>query len=265
MNTMLGVKRRFDVSLMGLPLPINQFLNHSTWKCRHSQTIHRLGTFLVAALLAGILPAQLLLAQAEHPLTGRRIAQVMGITGAGWLDRPERELEEAPETALDALGIKKDMVVADVGAGVGYFTLRLARRVGPAGKVYANDIQPQMLAMLRDRAAHEKLSNIETVLGSEADPRLPAGKLDMILLVDVYHELSQPQKMLDKLREALKPDGRLVLVEYRKEDPSVPIRPEHKMTVREARIEVEAEGFRLDQVSEVLPRQHILIFRKNVM
>ncbi len=206
----------------------------------------------------------LLLAQATHPLTGRQIAPVMSADGAGWLDRPEREAEEAPEQALDALGIRAGMVVADVGAGTGYMSLRMARRVGPSGKVYANDLQPEMLQKLRAKSQLEKLSNVETVLGTESDPKLPPNTMDLVLLVDVYHEFSQPQTMLDKIRESLKPDGRLVLLEYRKEDPKVPIRPEHKMSVAEVRTEVEAEGYKLDQVIEKLPRQHIIIFRKAV-
>jgi precorrin-6B methylase 2 len=200
--------------------------------------------------------------QSEHPLSGRKIAPVMGVGGADWLDRSERESEENPEGALDALVIKPGMVVADVGAGTGYMSLRLAKRVGPSGKVYSEDVQPEMLRRLRQNAAEAKLNNIQTVLGSEADPKLPPDTLDLILLVDVYHELSQPQKMLRKMREALKPDGRLVLIEYRKEDPSIPIRPEHKMSVQEVRLETEAEGFHLDQVLETLPRQHIFILTK---
>jgi ubiquinone/menaquinone biosynthesis C-methylase UbiE len=204
----------------------------------------------------------LLLAQATHPLTGRQIAPVMSADGAGWLDRPEREAEEAPEQALDALGIHAGMVVADVGAGTGYMSLRMARRVGPSGKVYANDLQPEMLQKLRAKSQREKLSNVETVLGTESDPKLPSITMDLVLLVDVYHEFSEPQVMLDKIRESLKPDGRLVLLEYRKEDPKVPIRPEHKMSIAEVKTEVEAEGYKLDQVIEKLPRQHIIIFRK---
>jgi ubiquinone/menaquinone biosynthesis C-methylase UbiE len=206
----------------------------------------------------------LLLAQATHPLTGRPIAPVMGAAGAGWLDRPEREAEEKPELALDALGIRAGMTVADVGAGTGYMSLRMARRVGPTGKVYANDLQPEMLKKLRSNSQREKLSNVETVQGTESDPKLPPNTMDLVLLVDVYHEFSQPQAMLDKIRESLKPDGRLVLLEYRKEDPSVPIRPEHKMSVAEVKTEVEAEGYKLDQVIEKLPRQHIIVFRKAV-
>jgi len=200
--------------------------------------------------------------QSEHPISGRRIAPVMGVGGADWLDRGEREAEENPEGALDAIGIKPGMVVADVGAGTGYMTLKMARRVGPSGKVYAEDVQPEMLQKLRKNAAEAKLANIQTVLGGEADPKLPPNMLDLILLVDVYHEFSQPQRMLRRMREALKPDGRLVLLEYRKEDPSIPIRPEHKMSVQEVKLELEAEGFHLDRTLETLPRQHILILTK---
>ena len=138
----------------------------------------------------------------------------------------------------------------------------MAKRVGPSGKVYAEDIQPEMLRMPRQNAASAHASNVETVLGTETDPKLPPGQLDLILLVDVYHEFSQPQKMVRRMREALKPDGRLVLLEYRKEDPNIPIRPEHKMSVQEVKTELEAEGFKMDQVIETLPRQHILILKK---
>lgn len=213
-------------------------------------------------LLIATLTASMVWAQAEHPVTGRRIASIMGIGGAEWLERSEREIEEMPETALDKIGLKSGMVVADVGAGVGYFTVRLAKRVGPAGKIYALDVQPEMLTTLRQRAAEAKLTNIQPILSSETDPRLPENCCDVILMVDVYHELSQPQGMLQKLRRALKADGRLVLLEYRKEDPHIPIRSEHKMSVAEAKAEVEAEGYKLDNVLKDLPRQHILIFRK---
>jgi len=202
------------------------------------------------------------LAQETHPVTGRPIAPVMGMGGAGWLVRSEREAEEAPDAALDAVGLKQGDVVADIGAGVGYFTWRMAERVGPAGKVYANDIQPAMLERLKKNVAARGLSNVATVLGAEDDPKLPAGALDLELLVDVYHEFSKPRQMLAKLREALKPSGRLVLLEYRKEDPAVPIRPEHKMSVSEVRAEIEPEGFQFEKSIESLPRQHILIFRR---
>ncbi|HEV2202461.1 MAG TPA: class I SAM-dependent methyltransferase [Bryobacteraceae bacterium] len=198
--------------------------------------------------------------QSVHPLTGRKIAPVMSASGADWLERPEREAEENVEGALDAIGIRAGSAVAEVGAGTGYVSIKMARRVGPAGKVYANDIQPEMLARLRDNAAKAGVRNVQTVLGTGTDPKLPAGQMDLIVLVDVYHEFSQPQKMLDAMLASLKPEGRLVLLEYRKEDPAVPILPEHKMSVAEAKTEVEAEGYKLSQVLETLPRQHILIF-----
>ena len=223
-----------------------------------------IGVALFPALLLAIFAAfpAISLAQTEHPLTGRKIAPVMGAAGADWLNRPERVAEEHPDQALDELHLQPGMVVADVGAGSGYMSLKMAARVGPSGKVYAEDVQPEMLRLLRDNAKQAHVNNIETVQGNEADPKLPAGQLDLILLVDVYHEFSQPQKMLRAMRAALKPDGRLVLLEYRKEDPSIPIRPEHKMSVQEVKTELEAEGFKMDQVIETLPRQHILILKK---
>lgn len=220
--------------------------------------------FWAVWLLALVLVTGSAFGQAEHPITGRKIAPTMGMGGADWLERSDRENEEHPEAALDALELKKGMVVADVGAGVGYFSIRMARRVGASGRVYANDIQPEMLSRLQDRLDSEHITNVETVLGTQSDPKLPAGKLDLILMVDVYHELSQPQRMLGEIRKALKPDGRLVLIEYRKEDPSIPIRPEHKMSAAEVKAEVEAEGYRLVDVLRTLPRQSIFVFRKRL-
>jgi ubiquinone/menaquinone biosynthesis C-methylase UbiE len=206
--------------------------------------------------------AQQIASPGVHPISGRRYAQTMSYLGADWLDRSERVQEEEPDVALDALKLATGATVADVGAGSGYMTVKMARRVGPSGKVFANDIQPQMLSMLRQRLDREKLANVELVLGTFDDPKLPANTLDLILMVDVYHEFSEPQKMLQHMRESLKTDGRLVLLEYRKEDPSIPIRPDHKMSVAEAKMEVEAEGFTLATVDERLPRQHILVFAK---
>jgi SAM-dependent methyltransferase len=203
-------------------------------------------------------------AQGVHPITGRRYAGVMDAGGAGWLVRAEREAEEQPDAALDAIGVQAGTAAADIGAGAGYMTWRLAERVGASGKVYANDIQPKMLELLRRNVEQRKLANVVPVLGAVDDPKLPRGAIDLVLLVDVYHEFSEPQQMLRHIRESLRPDGRLVLVEYRGEDPKVPIRPEHKMTVVQVKAELEPEGFRLDRVSEVLPRQHVLIFRKSV-
>jgi SAM-dependent methyltransferase len=195
-----------------------------------------------------------------HPVSGRRIAQVMGHAAADWLERPERVAEEQPDRALGVIGVGPGQVVADVGAGSGYYTVRLARRVGPGGTVYASDIQPEMLALLGKRLKRERLGNVVSVLATPTDPKLPEAALDLVLMVDVYHELSRPQDTLRQLKRSLKPDGRLVLVEFRKEDPRVPIRPEHKMSVDEAKLELGAEGFRLVKVSDVLPWQHILVF-----
>jgi SAM-dependent methyltransferase len=197
-----------------------------------------------------------------HPISGRPYANVMGYQGADWLDREERDIEEAPDAALDALGLTPGLVVADVGAGSGYMTVRMARRVGADGHVYATDIQPEMITLLQERLVDEKIANVTPVLGLVDDPKLPEGAIDLELLVDVYHEFSEPQEMLRGLRKALKPGGRLVLLEYRKEDPRIPILELHKMTVDEAEQEVEAEGFELTSVDERLPRQHILVFTR---
>jgi SAM-dependent methyltransferase len=207
--------------------------------------------------------AQTVTAPGVHPVSGRRFANVMGWQGADWLERSERETEEEPDKALEALGNLAGLTVADVGAGSGYFTVRLASRVGPAGRVFANDLQSEMLKMLTARLARERVTNVTLVQGALDDPRLPSSSLDLAIMVDVYHEFSEPQKMLRGLRAALKPGGRLVLLEYRKEDPQVPIRFEHKMSVAEARLELEAEGFLFSRLDDRLPRQHILIFSRN--
>jgi predicted methyltransferase len=222
----------------------------------------RIKATYTAALV--IITTAAILAQSPgvHPISGRRYAGVMSYEGARWLDREERDVEEEPDRALNAIGIAKGATVADVGAGSGYMTVRMAERVGPTGRVYATDIQPQMLAMLRERLDKEKIGNVTLVQGAVDDPRLPPASLDLILMVDVYHEFSQPQQMLRGMLAALKPGGRMVLLEYKKEDPSIPIRLDHKMTVAEAKLEVEAEGFRLARVGTELPRQHILVFEK---
>jgi SAM-dependent methyltransferase len=229
------------------------------WDGRQIERRARAVTLLVLLAAAAVLAPAF---QSTHPLTGRHIANVMGFRGADWLERPERESEENVEGALDAIGLKPGMTVAEVGAGTGYVALRMAKRVSPGGRVYANDLQPEMLGLLRDNAAKAGITNVQTVQGSETDPKLPDGQIDLIILVDVYHEFSQPQKMLQGIRRALKPDGRLVQLEYRKEDTNVPILPDHKMSVAEAKTEVEAEGFNLGPVIETLPRQHVLIYTK---
>jgi len=211
----------------------------------------------IALLLTVVVAAQ---APGVHPISGRRFAPVMGYQGADWLERSERDEEEAPDIALNVLKIPKGASVADIGAGSGFITERLSARVGPTGRVFANDLQPQMLQILGRRLALRNITNVTLVQGTIDDPKLDPASVDLEIMVDVYHELSQPQAMLRRLRAALKPGGRLVLLEYRKEDPSIPIKFEHKMSVAEAKMELEAEGFTLAKVDEALPRQHILIF-----
>ena len=256
-----------------------------------------------------------------HPISGRRFAPVMDFRGIDWLDRAKRDLEETPEKALDAIGVVKGSTVAEIGAGAGYYTARLAARVGPTGLVYANELQPEMLDELRKRLALKRITGVNIVLGAVDDPKLPPSACDLVLIVDAYHEFSEPQKMLRGIRNALKPDGRLVLIEFRKEEiqedreqaldyldgvikvirnsktvdeardaimkqfgitepqaqsllelqlfrltglerQNVLGDLDHSMSVADAKAEVEAEGFRLSRVEEVLPHQHILIFTK---
>jgi ubiquinone/menaquinone biosynthesis C-methylase UbiE len=216
------------------------------------------------AALALVLPAAVAIAQQPgvHPVSGRVFALPMGVQGAPWLDRREREDEEEPDLAMRLIRVARGSTVADLGAGSGYFTVRLARAVGAMGKVYAVDIQPGMLDLLQNAVAREKLSNVVPVLSAVNDPKLPAASLDLVLMVDVYHEFSQPQAMLQRIREALKPGGRLVLLEYRAEDPDVPILREHKMTKAQVKLEVEHEGFTQQRVYDDLPRQHLIVFTK---
>lgn len=216
-------------------------------------------TGLVAALLAATMLASTVAGQARHPVSGRVLAPTMGVEGAAWLERPEREAEEAPSKAIAALHLAPGSVVADVGAGSGYYSVRLAKVVGPKGRVVATDLQPGMLDLLRARVTREQLTNVEVVQGRADDPVLPSKTFDLVLMVDVYHELASPQVFVRKLKEALKPDGRLVLIEFRGEDPQVPIRAEHKMSVSQVREELGADGFRIERVIEVLPWQHIIV------
>jgi ubiquinone/menaquinone biosynthesis C-methylase UbiE len=193
----------------------------------------------------------------------RQPAPVMSVEGADWLTRPERIQEEDPDRMLSALEIKKGSVVADIGAGVGYHVWRLAEIVGPTGKVFGEDIQDGMIRLLKKNVDDRKLRNVEIVLGTPTDPKLPAKALDLVLMVDVYHEFSEPATMMKHIQNALKPDGRIVLVEFRKEDPRVPIQPLHKMSVEEVRSELEPLGFKFQRALEFLPWQHILIFTVN--
>lgn len=192
---------------------------------------------------------------------GRETSPVMGHLGASWLERAEREAEERPSVLLQNLGLKPDDVVADIGAGTGYFSFRIAPLV-PGGKVLAVDIQPEMLALLRDRAKRTGVPNVEPVLGKVDDPGLAATSVDLVLMVDVYHEFSQPCEMMRAVVRALKPGGRVALVEYRAEDPAVPIKPLHKMTRVQAEKEMAAVGLKPQRSFDALPWQHLLLFEK---
>ena len=221
---------------------------------------------VLAAVFIGLVsasPWQRLGAQQERSPDAqgpRQIAPAMSWVYADWLTRPEREHEEQPDRLVNALDIEPGATVVDLGAGVGYFTWRLARRVGSAGKVIAVDIQQEMLDMLAVNLRERGIENVEMVLATPRDPSLPESAVDLVLLVDVYHELAHPALTLAHIRRSLKPAGRLVVVEYRKEQPGVPIHPLHKMSVAEVRSEIEPAGFDLVEVLEFLPSQHVIIF-----
>lgn len=191
---------------------------------------------------------------------GREIAQTMHYTGAPWLVRESRQREEDCRLLLEALQIQPGQTVCDLGCGNGFYTLELARRVGPEGTVYAVDIQPQMLRLLVTRARQEKLFNIQPVLGTFIDPRLPKGKVDLVFCVDVYHEFSHPEAMLARIRESLSVGGQIVLAEFRGEDAGVPIKPLHKMTKAQVKKELEPNGFTLEREFDELPWQHLMFF-----
>jgi precorrin-6B methylase 2 len=193
---------------------------------------------------------------------GREIAQVMGYPGADWLERGSREREERPDLVLAALALTPGMAVADVGAGTGYYSWQIAGRIGQEGRVYAVDVQPQMLDLLKENMRQRGVRNVQPVLGTATDTGLAPASIDLALMVDVYHELEHPREVLDSLLRALRPGGRLVLVEYRAEDDGVPIKRLHKMSVAQIRRELGAQGLLWQQTVETLPWQHIVIFRK---
>lgn len=193
---------------------------------------------------------------------GREIARVMGHEGADWLERPEREQEERTELLLKALKFSPGERVADIGAGTGYHTRRIAKLVGPTGKVFAVDIQPEMLQALTNKLAGQGITNVVAVLGTESDPKLPTGGVDTILMVDVYHEFADPHEMVASMCRALVPGGRMVFVEFRAEDPQVPIKPIHKMTEAQVKREMAPHPLRWSETLGVLPWQHIIVFKK---
>jgi precorrin-6B methylase 2 len=193
---------------------------------------------------------------------GREIAEVMGHLAAQWLDRPEREREEEPTKLMELLKIQPGESVADIGCGSGYFSFRLSDKVGAKGKVLAVDIQKEMLDIMREKMTAKKVDNIELVLGKEKDPMLPAEAVDLILMVDVYHEFSDPYEMTEAMVKSLKPGGRLVFVEYRLEDEKVPIKLLHKMSEKQVRKEMEAFPLRWVETKADLPWQHVIVFKK---
>lgn len=218
---------------------------------------------LFCLLAASLLPAQTPDIPAPLPpnYMGRELAQTMHWMGAAWLIRHKRDREEASVKMREALTLKPGMTVCDMGCGNGYHTLPMAKSVGDTGKVLAVDIQPEMLRMLDEKTQQEKITNITPILGADADPKLPAASCDLILMVDVYHEFSQPDIMLQAMKKALKPGGQIVLVEFRAEDPEVPIKPEHKMSKLQIDKELSANGYTLSHSYDELPWQHMLWYK----
>jgi ubiquinone/menaquinone biosynthesis C-methylase UbiE len=191
----------------------------------------------------------------------RRPAKVMGFEGASWLERPGREEAEKPDIVLAAMDLRPGLHVAEIGAGTGWFARRIAPHVAPGGTVYGEDIQPEMLELMKKYAAEAGVTNVEPVLGTDTDPKLPAGKIDRVLLVDVYHEFQKPQEMLARIRQSLAPGGRVILVEYRLEgDTATHIHIEHRMSVEQVLAEWTPAGFELVNRLETLPSQHLFIF-----
>jgi precorrin-6B methylase 2 len=193
---------------------------------------------------------------------GREIAHVMGFEGVSWLERNSRQQEENTALAISRLPITKNSVVADIGAGSGYYTFKIAPKV-PAGKVYAVEIQDDAVNYLKNRSKQLKITNVIVVKGAETSPNLPANTLDLAIMVDVYHELIFPHEVLQAIKASLKPKGKLLLLEYRGEDPAVAIKETHKMTVDQVKKELSANGFHLVKNGQFMPIQHFLVFERN--
>jgi ubiquinone/menaquinone biosynthesis C-methylase UbiE len=193
---------------------------------------------------------------------GREIAHVMGHQAADWLERSEREKEERTSLLIDSLKVRPGDFVADIGAGTGYHVRRIAPKIAPAGRVYAVDIQPEMLTLLTNSMAELKITNVVPVLGTISDPKLPANSIDLALMVDVYHEFSHPHEMMEAICRGLKPGGRVVFVEFRAEDPNVPIKEVHKMSEAQVKKEMTLHPLEWVETLGVLPWQHIIIFKK---
>ena len=195
---------------------------------------------------------------------GREIAHVMGHQAADWLERPSREEEERPELAIESLNFQPGDVVADIGAGTGYFSWRIARNVAPSGLVYAVEIQQEMIDLMVQKLAARKVTNVRPHLGTTTDPKLPEGGVDLVIMVDVYHEFDQPYEMMENICKGLKPGGRVAFVEFRGEDPNVPIKLLHKMTEAQVRKEMQNHPLTFVETIATLPRQHLIIFKKHV-
>ncbi len=226
---------------------------------------HTLPTLLLT-LLACLLPTQLpaqTTATAPRSYLGRRIATTMHYKGAPWLVRESRQREEDCRRLLKELNVQPGQTLCDMGCGNGFYTLALARFTGAEGKVYAVDIQPEMLELLEGRAREAKIDNIQTVLSTQSDPQLPDESIDLLLLVDVYHEFSHPKEMLQAIRKSLKPTGRIALAEFRSEDPKVPIKPLHKMSKKQILKEFEANGLKPVGQFDDLPWQHLMFFTRD--
>ena len=193
---------------------------------------------------------------------GREISQVMGAAGADWLERSERQQEENSNLAISKLPLNSGSVVADIGAGSGYYSFRIAKKI-PQGKVFAVEVQDEFIKLLNSRKKEQNTTNVEIIKGSEKSPNLPENSTDLAIMVDVYHELLYPQEMLQGIRKSLKPGGKLLLLEYRAEDPSIAIKELHKMSVAQVNKELSANGFKLAQRRDFLPIQHFLLYEKN--
>ncbi len=192
---------------------------------------------------------------------GREIAQVMGAGGAGWLERNERQQEENTQLAISKLPLSPNSVVADIGAGTGYFTFQIARQI-PDGKVLAVEVQDEFIGYLKNRGRELQINNVEVIKGTEKSANLPSNSVDLAIMIDVYHELLFPQEMLLSIKNALKPGGKLLMLEYRAEDPDIAIKKLHKMSVAQVDKEMQANGFRLLKKEDFLPIQHFLLFEK---
>ena len=250
-----------------------------TWKYAQKYSIAFVPIFLAIALcLSSTIFVSTALAQDSYPsyyrekrihnpdgigkyYMNREIAGVMGHQAMRWLERSSRQTEEKPDLTVENLDLEANDVVADIGAGSGYFSFRIAQQV-PAGKVYAVDIQPEMLGAIASRQEDRGVENIETVLGTEDNPKLPPESIDLAFMVDAYHEFAYPREMMEGIFEALKPGGRVVLLEYRKENPMIMIKPLHKMTQKQVKKELKAVGLKWDKTKQFLPEQHFLVFSK---